>query len=559
MRDRGSPLLTIEGLRIEAASDAGRLEIVRGVDLTLRRGEVLGLVGESGAGKSTIGLAAMGYSRDGCRITAGKILFDGIDLRNLTEQQLRLLHGSRIAYVAQSAAASFNPAHRLLDQTVETAVKHHVMPRKAATARAIDLYSQMQLPTPSQLGYRFPHQVSGGQLQRAMTAMAMLCHPGLIVFDEPTTALDVTTQVEVLASIRQAVRGSGAAALYITHDLAVVAQMADRIMILRHGRMIEQGPTRKILEQPQEEYTKKLWAAGGLTLPRRSAERPVLRVEGLAASYGRVQVLHDVSFEVPRGRTVAVVGESGSGKSTLARVITGLLPSRAGRIVAGDRVLPSLMKRRNREDLRRIQLIHQSADTAINPRHTVREIIGRPLELFGNLGGEARDRRIASLMQQAELDLELANRLPAELSGGQKQRVSVARALAASPELMICDEITSALDQLVQEFILRMLIKLQEEENVSLLFITHDLAVVRAIADEVVVMHRGRVVEQGTKEDVLSCPRHDYTKHLLSSVPEMDPDWLTNLLAMRGQTSPSTRTDPEILHLSSWKPAGTPL
>lgn len=557
MQNNGDVLLTIEGLRIEAAGETGPSTIVDGVDLTLRRGEVVGLVGESGAGKSTIGLAAMGYSRDGCRITGGKIVFDGIDLRSLGEAKLRGLHGSRIAYVAQSAAASFNPAHRLLDQTIETTVRHQIMSRADAKARAIDLYSQMQLPTPALLANRFPHQVSGGQLQRAMTAMAMLCHPDLIVFDEPTTALDVTTQVEVLAAIRHAIERSGAAALYITHDLAVVAQMAHRIMVLRNGRTVEQGPTRTILNQPENEYTKRLWAAGRSTLASRRTEPPVLWVQGLAAGYDRLQVLRDVSFEVPRGRTVAVVGESGSGKSTLARVIAGLLPAQAGRVATVDGPLPSAASSRRREDLRRIQLIHQSADTSVNPRHTVREIIGRPLELFNDLYGEARDRRIRSLMEQTELDPQLANRFPSELSGGQKQRVSVARALAASPELIICDEVTSALDQLVQESVLDMLMTLQAEEKVSLLFITHDIGVVRTIADEVIVMHRGQVVEQGTKDDILSCPRDDYTKRLLSSVPKMDPDWLTNLLEGRIQTTQSANADTH--HPFSWKPARSTL
>ncbi|MER8614636.1 ABC transporter ATP-binding protein [Mesorhizobium sp. M0435] len=533
-REKGKDLLQIRNLHVEGFSDERWHPIVRGVDLALKRGEVLGLIGESGAGKSTIGLAAMGYAKPGCRITQGSILFDGINLLALSETGRRRLRGSRIAYVAQSAAASFNPAHRLLDQTVETVVAHGIASREKANRSAVDLYRRLQLPDPETIGFRYPHQVSGGQLQRAMTAMAMACRPDLIVFDEPTTALDVTTQVEVLASIRNIVEEFNTAAIYVTHDLAVVAQMADRIMVLRHGLTVEEAETRQMLASPSQEYTKTLWAVRKLAKPEVPADDYLLTIDNVTAAYGRaVKVLQDVSIKVPRGRTVAVVGESGSGKSTLARVVTGLLPPLSGSISFAGQALSKTLKARPKEILRRIQMIYQMPDNALNPRQTVEEVIARPLEFYLGLKGAQRDRRIGELMHMVEMSETYLDRLPAELSGGQKQRVCIARALAADPELIICDEITSALDQIVQEEILKLLMRLQRELGMSYIFITHDIATVRAIADEIVVMHQGKVVEQGLKSEILTPPHAPYTERLLSSVPEMDPDWLTRLLASR--------------------------
>ncbi len=533
-RVKGEILLEMKGIKIDGQSDDVWHPIIKGIDLTLRRGEVLGLIGESGAGKSTLGLAAMGFARPGCRITAGSIMFDGIDLIKASEEDRRKLHGSRIAYVAQSAAAAFNPAHRLIDQTVETAVRHDIMPREKAEADARDLFKRLQLPNPNSIGDRYPHQVSGGQLQRAMTAMAMSCRPDLIIFDEPTTALDVTTQVEVLAAMRDIVEQFNTAAIYITHDLAVVAQMAHRIMVLRYGNLVEEAPTRDMLKAPTQDYTKTLWAVRSLIKPEAISEDIILRIHEVDASYsGVVKVLDNVTVQVPRGRTVAVVGESGSGKSTLARAITGLLPPSKGEIYFNGKPLPKALNERDKDTLRRIQMIYQSADTALNPRQRLRDIIGRPLEFYLGLKGAKLDRKIVDLLEMIELSEAYIDRFPGELSGGQKQRVSIARALAAEPELIICDEVTSALDQIVQEEILTLLMRLQKDMNVSYLFITHDIATVRAISDEIVVMYQGKVVQQGPKSKVLSPPYPTYTELLLSSVPEMDPDWLTGLLAKR--------------------------
>ena len=527
-------LLTMRDVHIDGFSDDHWHHIIKGVDVTLKRGEILGLIGESGAGKSTLGLAAMGFARPGCKIVSGTIEFDGIDLIKLNHSELRSLHGSRIAYVAQSAAASFNPAHRLINQTIESTVSHGIADLETAKQDAIELYRDLQLPDPEHIGQRYPHQVSGGQLQRVMTAMAMSSRPDLIIFDEPTTALDVTTQVEVLSAMRTIVEKYNTAAIYITHDLAVVAQMADAIKVLRYGETVEDAPTRQMMSDPQEAYTQSLWAVRAIEKPPQPAIDTVLEINQVHASYGKsVKVLNNISIKVPRGQTLAVVGESGSGKSTAARVITGLLPPLEGEIRFNGDTLPAALKNRSKQQLQSIQMIYQMADTAMNPRHTVRDIIGRPLSFYLGLTGQAQDQRVMQLLQLIELDESFLDRYPDELSGGQKQRICIARALAAEPELIICDEVTSALDQIVQEGILKLLLRLQKELGITYIFITHDIATVRAIADQVVVMFQGKVVEQGGKEEIFTAPYPEYTELLLSSVPAMDPDWLTQLQAQR--------------------------
>ena len=531
---KGDILLEMKDIRIDGFSDERWHKIIRGIDLTLHRGEVMGLIGESGAGKSTLGLASMGFTKPGCKITSGSVVFDGKDLVTASEDEKRSLWGTRIAYVAQSAAASFNPAHRLLNQTVEASLNQNLQSRDLAEADARDLYKQLQLPDPENIGDRYPHQVSGGQLQRMMTAMAMSPRPDLIIFDEPTTALDVTTQVEVLVAMRAIVEKFNTAALYITHDLAVVAQMADIIKVLRYGKEVEEADTRKMLKSPKEEYTKSLWSVRALEKAEAPSDDIILSINNVDAAYnGSLKVLHDVNIKIPRGRTVAVVGESGSGKSTTARVITGLLPPMVGNVEFNDGALPAELKDRTKDQLQRIQMIYQSADTAMNPRQTIAEIIGRPLEFYHGLSGMQKQDRVLELLKMIELDESFYDRFPSELSGGQKQRVCIARALAADPEIIICDEVTSALDQIVQEGILKLLLNLQKDYNITYLFITHDIAVVNAISDEIVVMYQGAVIEQGLKSEIMSPPHPEYTQLLLNSVPEMDPDWLTKLVKSR--------------------------
>ncbi|MBW2634471.1 MAG: ABC transporter ATP-binding protein [Deltaproteobacteria bacterium] len=543
-----APLLKMRKIFIEGMSDETWNPIIKGIDLTLERGEILGLIGESGAGKSTMGIASMAYTRQGCRISSGSIVFDGKELFGASKDVLRKIRGNRIAYVAQSAAASFNPAHRLIKQYAEAPIQHGVMNFEKAAKEAKDIYQRLLLPDPDNIGFRYPHQVSGGQLQRAMVAMAMACRPDLIIFDEPTTALDVTTQIEVLAAIKRIVRQFNTAAIYITHDLAVVAQISDRIMVLRHGHLVEENNTREMIAEPKEDYTRQLLSVRSLKEDKDlslSEKDVILEINNVTASYtGTVNVLENIDLTIRRGRTVALVGESGSGKSTLARVITGLLPPSEGSVVYDGNELSRKLKSRPKEQLRVMQMIYQMPDTALNPKQKVSKIIGRPLQFYFGLNEKEREKRVFELLEKIELSEKYYDRYPPELSGGEKQRICIARALAAEPDLIICDEVTSALDQLVAEEILKLLQDLQNELHVSYLFITHDLATVKAISDEIVVMLQGRIVEQGIKKEILTPPHHEYTDLLLSSVPEMDPDWLDNLLADRkAKGKPSTIMD----------------
>ena len=538
-RKLGEDILTVDQLVVQVRTEQGPgPTLVDHVGFTLRRGQVLGLIGESGAGKSTIGLCTLGYTRGGCAMTGGTLVFEGRDIRAMTAAQRRALRGPGVAYVAQSAAASFNPAMTLMTQVCEIPMRQGLMSGSQARARAVELFRELDLPNPESFGARYPHQVSGGQLQRAMAAMAMAAKPDILVFDEPTTALDVTTQVEVLASFRKLIRESGTAAIYITHDLAVVAQIADEIMVLRHGKMIEHGRSVQILQEPKQEYTRRLVAerVSGHTFvpPEKAGAVPVLEIEHAVASYhGLVRVINDVSLSVLKGDTVAVVGESGSGKSTLARVVMGLLPRESGDVRFQGQSLPPKLKDRNRDQLRRVQMIYQSADVALNPNQTLAEIIGRPVQFyFGRSRAQTRER-VLELLRLMDLPESFIGRKPAELSGGQKQRVGIARALAAEPDLIICDEVTSALDQLVGEEILRLLKRLQDEFGISYLFITHDLGTVKRIANKVAVMLKGKLVAGGETAQVFAPPYHPYTELLLSSVPEMRADWLDGVLAKR--------------------------
>jgi peptide/nickel transport system ATP-binding protein len=541
-----SVILDIRSMRIAVRTDAAEGPVlVEDVSLTLKRGEVIGLIGESGAGKSTIGLASMGYTRRDCHIVGGNIIFGDTDIRAISANERRALRGPKIAYIAQSAAASFNPAHTLMQQVCEASIRHGVLSPEAARAEAISLFKQLDLPSPETIGSRYPHQVSGGQLQRVMAAMAMVAKPDILIFDEPTTALDVTTQVECLAAFRKLIREHGTAALYITHDLAVVAQIADRIMVLKRGKMVEFGDSRQILQRPAQEYTRRLVServAGHKFIEGATGNGPpILAIDHVSADYpGRPRVIDDVSLEVRKGDTVAVVGESGSGKSTLARVVMGLLPRSAGDVRFDGASLPPRLKNRAKEQLRRVQMIYQMPDVALNPQHTLLDTIGRPVAFYFKRSRDEVRARVVELLRQMDLPESYISRKTSELSGGQKQRVSIARALAAEPELIICDEVTSALDQLVGEEILRLLKRLQDELGVAYLFITHDLGTVKRIANKVAVMLKGKVVASGDTAAVFAPPYHPYTELLLSSVPEMRPEWLDEVLAKRAAAAATT-------------------
>jgi peptide/nickel transport system ATP-binding protein len=534
-------ILWIKGLRVAATATSGEeITLVENVDVTLHRGEVIGLIGESGAGKTTIGLAVLGYARTGCHIVDGQINFDGIDIRTLSRPERRRLRGQRIAYVAQNAAASFDPARSILVQVCEMPVRYRLLSSEEASRRAIELFRELDLPSPEIFGQRFPHQVSGGQLQRAMIAMAMSCHPDILILDEPTTALDVTTQVEVLVAVRKMIRDHQTAGVYISHNLAVVAQIAHRILVLRNGRAVESGEAEQIISAPREEYTRRLVSVRGAPAVARAKPptplETVLDLSHVCATYGTLSVLKHVNLSIGRAETLGVVGESGSGKSTLARVICGLKRPDAGTIRLRGEELAPVLTQRSREELRRIQLIYQSPDLALNPNQRVSEILSRPLSFYRLLPKEKIPERVAKLLEMTDLPPDLMTRFPSELSGGQKQRICIARALAAEPDIIICDEATSALDALVADEILKLLNRIQRETGIGYLFITHDLDLVRSVADRVAVMYRGEVVAQNDVEKVFSPPLHPYTETLMACVPEMRTGWLDSVL--RRQMAP---------------------
>ena len=534
-----SNLLEVKDLWVEGRPPGGEYApIVKGINFSIKPGEVLALIGESGSGKSTISLSTMGYARPGCRISKGEVLLNGEDVLLLDKQSRRDLRGAKVAYVAQSAAASFNPSLRINRQVTEAPTLHGIMKEKEAVNHAVDLYKSLDLPNPETIGKRYPHQVSGGQLQRLMAAMALSCTPDLLVLDEPTTALDVTTQIEVLKAFKEIISRENTAAIYVTHDLAVVAQVADQIVVLRNGEMVEHGSTEQILKRPQHEYTKTLMSAVRQTPPKdqaheedpAKADSHLVEVRNMTAAYGPVTILRDVDVVVDEKETIGVIGESGCGKSTMARVISGLLPPVAGEIRLDGSVLPGAVKRRSREELKRIQFVFQMADVALNPRQTIGKILGRPLKFYHDMNPAQCKERVGELLELVELPREFAKRFPGELSGGQKQRVNLARALAAEPDVILCDEVTSALDTVVAASVIRLLESLQERLGVSYVFISHDLSTVAAFADRIVVLYAGCVVEQGPTSRVLSPPFHPYTKLLLASVPELRQGWLEDVV-----------------------------
>ena len=538
-----SVLLEVDDLKISARrDDDSLLPIVKGVSFSVARGEVVALIGESGSGKTTIALSALGYTKPGLEFAGGEVRLEGEDVITMGSDQLRTLRGQRVAYLAQSAAATFNPALTIGEQVTESCVLHGILNQEQANERAETLYRALELPDPDRLGRRYPHQVSGGQLQRLMAAMALCGKPDLLVLDEPTTALDVTTQIEVLKAFKSVIKQEGSAAIYVTHDLSVVAQIADHIVVLYAGEVQEHGSAEQVVNQPGHDYTRRLMHAvrpppaagqGDESLGEHRRESPALQVKDITAGYGRIHngmpaitVLRDVNVSIERGHTVGVIGESGCGKSTLARVMAGLLPAAQGQVLLdGDELQPALQKRK-RSELQKIQFVFQMADTALNPRQRIDHILGRPLGFYLGLKGQEKRRRILELLDMVELPQDFAGRYPEELSGGQKQRVNLARALAASPEVLLCDEVISALDSIVGANVIELLKRLRKQTGVSFVFISHDLSTIASFADEIVVLYAGRVVEQGTTDHVLSPPYHPYTRLLISSVPELRVGWL---------------------------------
>jgi len=542
-------LVQVENLRVVARKDGVETAIVKDVSFAVPKGEVLALIGESGSGKTTIALTMLGYARRGCRIAGGSIRIGDTHVLGLTPEQLYGLRGRKVSYIAQSAAAAFNPMKTIMDQVIEGALIHGTSSRREAEAKAVELFAALALPDPKGIGARYPHQVSGGQLQRLMAAMALATDPDLVVLDEPTTALDVTTQIEVLRAFKKVVRERGATAVYVSHDLAVVAQMADRILVLSDGEMRETGTTADILERPRHPYTKSLLAAAA-PQPRAgipaAAETPLLEIRGLVAGYGRadasgmpaVRVLDNVDLAIARGSTLGVIGESGSGKTTLARVVAGLVPAARGSVLFDGKPLPTNLTERTREQFRRIQIVFQNADTVLNPAHTIERILARPLAFYHGVRGDEARKRTARLLDLVKLPATLVARRPTELSGGQKQRVNLARALAAEPDLVLCDEVTSALDTIVGVAVLDLLAELRRELGVSLMFISHDISTVRAVCDQVMVLYSGCKVDAGSREALASPPFHPYADLLIASVPELRTGWLDGLPARLAVESP---------------------
>ncbi|MBV1895649.1 MAG: ABC transporter ATP-binding protein [Rhodobacteraceae bacterium] len=545
-----SELFEIDNLQIQARKEDGTpIPIVKGVSFNIKAGEVVALIGESGSGKSTISMATMAYCRPGLEFPGGEVRLHGKDVLSMDPLDQRDLRGNNVAYLAQSAAATFNPAITIGEQVTEAAVLHGTLTQDEANQRAVELYRALELPDPARLGRRYPHQVSGGQLQRLMAAMALVSRPNLLVLDEPTTALDVTTQIEVLKAFKKVIQEEGSAALYVTHDLAVVAQIADHIVVLYAGEVQEQGPTDQIINNPKHPYTKRLMAAvkptpkagmGTGGEQENEVDIPNIEVRNMTAGYGRIvngspqiTVLRDINVKIKNSHVVGVIGESGCGKSTLARVIAGLLPAAKGEVLLDGKKLEPDMKNRSSEELQNVQFVYQMADTALNPRQLISDIIGRPIEFYRGLKGDDRRAEVANLLRLVELPVEFAERYPSELSGGQKQRVNLARSLAAHPEIMLCDEVTSALDSIVSSNVISLLKKLRDQTGVSFVFISHDLSTVGSFADEIVVLYAGRVVEQGPVDQVLAPPFHPYTRLLISSVPEMRIGWLEETMQKR--------------------------
>ncbi|MBY5583019.1 ABC transporter ATP-binding protein [Rhizobium leguminosarum] len=537
-----SNFIEIRDLKVEATTDSGRrVEIIKGVSLDVAEGEIVALIGESGSGKTTIALTLMGHTRAGCRISGGSVSVGGKDMVTLSEKQRAKVRGTEVAYVPQSAAAAFNPATSIMDQVIEVTRIHQLMSPDDARARAVELFRALSLPDPETIGSRYPHQVSGGQLQRLAAAMALIGDPTLVIFDEPTTALDVTTQIEVLRAFKSVMKKGGIAGVYVSHDLAVVAQIADRIVVLKGGETQETGTTEEILNNAKHPYTRELLAAfepkaRGAAAPVEKATAPLLKIEDLVAGYGQrqadglplVRAVEHVSLKVEKGRNLGIIGESGCGKSTLARTIAGILPAAVGKITFDGTELHRNARERSRDELREMQIVFQYADTALNPAKSVEDILDRPLVFYHAMDRKARNARIDQLLDMVRLPRNLRHRRPGELSGGQKQRVNFARALAADPKLILCDEITSALDTVVAAAVIDLLKELQRELGLSYIFISHDLSVVEAICDEIVVMYGGRKVEEITSSTV-KAPQHPYSQLLFSSVPTLDPAWLDGL------------------------------
>ncbi len=590
---RAAPVLHVAGLRVEL--DSGEA-VVEDLSLEVRAGELLGLVGESGSGKTTAALAMLGYARRGAHVVAGEVTVDGHRMTGRRERDVRPLRGRYVGYVPQDPGTSLNPSLRIGAAVADVARVHG--PDGAGARRARAALARVHLPADDAFARRFPHELSGGQQQRVAIAAALVAEPPVVVLDEPTTGLDVVTQARILDEVDRLRRETGLAAVYVSHDLAVVASIADRIAVMYAGRLVEEGPAQAILESPRHPYTwgllasvpdpvapRRLRGIPGIAVgvgerprgcafgprcfqrPARALEEmppleeigsgrrvrcfewrrtpalapaerttldlrapglePLLSVDSLSAEHPGVVAARDVSFAVAPGECVALVGESGSGKTTIARCIAGLHRPASGRILLNGAPLPAHAKRRTKEARRRIQLVFQNPNDSLNPRHRVGDSIARPARLLRDVAEGAASDEVGELLDRVRLPRRIADRFPAEISGGERQRVAIARALAARPDLLVCDEVTSALDVSVQAAVLELLAALRVELGVALLFITHDLGVVASVADRVLVLENGAVCEEGPVDRVLAHPAHGYTRRLVAAAPRVpDPSEL---------------------------------
>ena len=512
-----SAVLHADGLTVELP---GGRAVVDGVSIAVGPGEILGLVGESGSGKTTLALALLGYARPGCRIVAGSVEVAGVRLTGVDEADARSRRGRVVSYVPQDPASALNPSLRVGDAVGDVAREH------CGRGGVLQALGRVHLPADAAFARRYPHELSGGQQQRVTIATALVCEPAAVVMDEPTTGLDVVTQARILEEVERLRSERGIAVVYVSHDLAVVASIADRVAVMYEGRIVEEGDATQVITRPQHEYTRRLVASIPQLVERRRDVRrtggaAILSVEGLHAAHGRVPVVDDVSFELTRGECLAIVGESGSGKTTIARCVAGLHQPSAGAIRLDGEQLAPRARSRTREQRRRLQIVFQNPYDSLNPRRRIRDEIARPARLLRGISAADAEADVARLLERVRLSTRLADRFPGELSGGERQRVAIARALAAGPELLVCDEITSALDVSVQATVLELLQELRAELGLSLLFISHDLAVVGTVADDVLVLESGCVRETGPTSKVLSSPQDDYTRRLLEAAPSL--------------------------------------
>jgi peptide/nickel transport system ATP-binding protein len=526
--DEEGPILTVEGLTVALPKGADRAFAVEGVSLELRRGEILCIVGESGSGKSALSGAIMGAPAPGLRVVGGSVRLKGQELTKLSERAWCRIRGNRIAMIFQEPMASLNPAVPVGLQIMEVFELHAKFSVAERRERALALIRSMQLPDPERIAASYPHQLSGGQCQRVIIAMALAMNPEVLIADEPTTALDVTTQAQVLKLIRELRALHGHTILFITHDFGVVAEIADRIAVMRHGRIIEMGDARRVLTEPQHPYTRELLAAVPSLVPPEGAatstpavtpaRKPVLAVTALRKSYGRMHAVDEISFDLERGTTLSIVGESGCGKSSLARLIVRLSEPTSGRVDVNGKCFLTLTGGELRSSCRAVQMIFQDPFGSLNPLRTAGAVLARAAVLAGADRRAARERA-GELFDRVGLPREGLQRRPAAFSGGQKQRIGIARALAMNPDVLIADESLSALDASSQAQILALLRKLQNELGLAILLITHDLRVAAQISHRIAVMQAGRIVEIGPAEQVINSPEHPYTRELLDSAP----------------------------------------